>query len=615
MGSILAVVLGLGLLIFVHELGHYLAARWIGARVLVFSLGFGPRLVGFRRGPTDYRICLLPLGGYVQVAGQDPLDPVAPARDSLHAKTVGQRTLFFLGGVLMNVLFALVAFPLAFAAGVEFVAPVVGGVDAGSGAWEAGLRKGDRIVSIDGKQTYSFENLNVEVALRGSRPIRLVVERDGTQFPLELRSKYEPAAGLYTLGIDSAREDRAPRIVVTGGGPADRAGLQDDDVLLAVGGIPTTGPTAERAFAALVPNQPGELVVRIARDGIERDVAIDLVPLANPGPPRIGVVPLARTVLGIRPGNAVLDALGLQEDDRILAVGDRPWRGDVRDFLASDGPLLVRVLRGGGEVRLEAPATAEARASLPEYLALGPDAEGLQLAPVVGGAADTGGLVAGDRVVALEGSKVEEWESMRSRIEAGGGTPMRLTVRRPPARIDPAAARILDEDGFLTGSETIQLVVTPLAPKAFDVGFDAMSLVLREEVREDSIGGAIRAGLTCSLDMTKQLYVTTKRLLSGEVAASNLGGIITISRVSYQFAQWGPSRFFYFLALLSLNLAFVNILPIPVLDGGHLMFLGIEAIKGSPVSPRIFSYSQMLGLVFVLALVVFVTYNDIVRLL
>ena len=269
----------------------------------------------------------------------------------------------------------------------------------------------------------------------------------------------------------------------------------------------------------------------------------------------------------------------------------------------------------GGEVRLEAPATAEARASLPEYLALGPDAEGLQLAPVVGGAADTGGLVAGDRVVALEGSKVEEWESMRSRIEAGGGTPMRLTVRRPPARIDPAAARILDEGGFLTGSETIQLVVTPLAPKAFDVGFDAMSLVLREEVREDSIGGAIRAGLTCSLDMTKQLYVTTKRLLSGEVAASNLGGIITISRVSYQFAQWGPSRFFYFLALLSLNLAFVNILPIPVLDGGHLMFLGIEAIKGSPVSPRIFSYSQMLGLVFVLALVVFVTYNDIVRLL
>lgn len=615
MGSMLAVALGIGLLIFVHELGHYLAARWIGARVLAFSLGFGPRLLGFRRGPTDYRVCLLPLGGYVQVAGQDPLDTSAPARDSLQAKSVVQRALFFLGGVLMNVLFALVAFPLAFAAGVEFVAPVVGGVEAGSSAWEAGLHKGDRIVSIDGKKAYSFENLNVEVALRGSRPIRLVVERDGSQFPVELRAKYAPAAGLYTLGIDSAREDRAPRIVVSPDGPGARAGLRDDDVLLAVGGIPTTGTTADRAFAALVPSQPGDVVIRIARDGSEQDVVIAPVPLANPGPPRIGVVPLSRTVLGMRPGNPMLVALGLQEGDRILAVDDRPWRGDVRDFVAAEGTLRMRVLRAGREVRLEASGPAGARAQLGEDLALGPDAEGLLLAPVVGGAADAGGLVAGDQVVAIDGAQVTEWESMRSRIEAAGTAPLRLTIRRPPARVDAGDASLLDDKGSFRGASTLDLVVTPAIRTAFDVGFDALSLVLREEVREDSLGGAIRAGLTCSLDMLKQLYVTTKRMLSGEVAASNLGGIITISRVSYQFAQWGPSRFFYFLALLSLNLAFVNILPIPVLDGGHLMFLGIEAIKGSPVSPRIFSYSQMLGLVFVLALVVFVTYNDILRLL
>ncbi len=615
MGSMLAVVLGIGLLIFVHELGHYLAARWIGARVLVFSLGFGPRLCGFRAGPTDYRICLLPLGGYVQVAGQDPMDTSRPARDSLHAKSVGQRALFFLGGVLMNVLFALVAFPLAFAAGVEFVAPVVGGVAAGGGAWEAGLQKGDRILAIDGKKTYSFENLNVEVALRGARPMRLEVERDGARFPVELRAKYEPTAGLYTLGIDSAREDSAPRIVVTPGGPAASAGLRDDDVLLAVAGLPTTGATATRAFAALVPAEPGDLVVRIARDGIEQDVTITPVPLANPGPPRIGVVPLARLVLGMRPGNTALDRLGLQQGDRILSVDDRPWRGDVRDFTATEGPLRVRVLRGGGELRLEAAAPEGSRTTLSEHLALGPDVEGLFLAPAVGGAADAAGLVAGDQVLAIDGSTVEAFDVMRSRIEAAGSSALRLTVRRPPSRVDPTAMSLLEAHGGYSGASTVELVVTPSVRKAYDVGFDAMSLVLREEVREESLAAAIRSGLTCSMDMLKQLYVTTKRLLSGEVAASNLGGIITISRVSYQFAQWGPSRFFYFLALLSLNLAFVNILPVPVLDGGHLMFLGIEAIKGSPVSPRVFSYSQMLGLVFVLALVVFVTYNDIVRLL
>ena len=108
---------------------------------------------------------------------------------------------------------------------------------------------------------------------------------------------------------------------------------------------------------------------------------------------------------------------------------------------------------------------------------------------------------------------------------------------------------------------------------------------------------------------------TLKRLVTGDVAAKNLGGIIQISRVSYRHAQDGWTRFLYFLALLSINLAFINVLPIPVLDGGHLLFVLIERIKGSPVSVQVLNYSQILGLVLVLALVVFVTYNDILRLL
>jgi regulator of sigma E protease len=118
-----------------------------------------------------------------------------------------------------------------------------------------------------------------------------------------------------------------------------------------------------------------------------------------------------------------------------------------------------------------------------------------------------------------------------------------------------------------------------------------------------------------SLDLVKQLYVTMKRLITGEVGAKNLGGIIRISQVSYQAAQRGPSWFWYFLALLSVNLAFVNLLPVPVLDGGHLLFLLIEKVKGSPVGTKVFGYSQVIGLVFVLLLVLFVTYNDILRLL
>ena len=116
---ILQTALGIGLLIFVHELGHYLAARLARVRVEVFSLGFGPRIWGFRRGPTDYRLSIVPVGGYVRVAGEDQHAPPGHAMpaDGLHSKGFGARALFFSGGVLMNLLFAMIAFPLIFHGG------------------------------------------------------------------------------------------------------------------------------------------------------------------------------------------------------------------------------------------------------------------------------------------------------------------------------------------------------------------------------------------------------------------------------------------------------------------------------------------------------------------
>ncbi len=140
-------------------------------------------------------------------------------------------------------------------------------------------------------------------------------------------------------------------------------------------------------------------------------------------------------------------------------------------------------------------------------------------------------------------------------------------------------------------------------------------MTLTEEVRAESFGEALWLGTSLSLDMIKQLYLTLKRMVTGDVGAKNLGGIIRISQVSYQAANRGFTWFLYLMAMLSLNLAFVNLLPIPVLDGGHLLFLLIEKVKGSPVSGRVFGYSQVVGLVFVLMLVLFVTYNDILQLL
>ena len=126
LGSILLAALGISFLIFIHELGHFLAARAFGVRVETFSIGFGPRLFGWRRGQTDYRLSLVPLGGYVKMAGEygDLRDGTVLAADDLSAKPPWQRAIIFAGGVIVNVLFAFVAFPVAFALGVPFTAPV-----------------------------------------------------------------------------------------------------------------------------------------------------------------------------------------------------------------------------------------------------------------------------------------------------------------------------------------------------------------------------------------------------------------------------------------------------------------------------------------------------------
>jgi regulator of sigma E protease len=115
--------------------------------------------------------------------------------------------------------------------------------------------------------------------------------------------------------------------------------------------------------------------------------------------------------------------------------------------------------------------------------------------------------------------------------------------------------------------------------------------------------------------MIKTCYLTLSRILTGDVAGKNLGGIITIGRATYNFAELGLAKLFFFLAILSINLGFLNILPIPILDGGHLLFLLIEKIKGSPVNEKVMGYSQIVGLAFILALLIYVTYNDILRLI
>ncbi len=613
-GSILLAALGIGLLIFVHELGHFLAARAAGVRVEVFSLGFGPRLLGFVWRGTDFRLSAVPFGGFVMVAGQDPSDRRYPKHESLYAKSAGQRTLFWSGGVVMNVLFALIAFPLVFRAGVAFTAPVIGGVDAGGAAWEAGLVPGDRVLEVAGREMLSFDNVHVEVALAGGRPVPLRVRGgDGQERTVTVLPQYDPANGIYQLGISGPVAPALPAIEVTTGGAAARAGLKNGDLLVAIDGTPSTGSTLEAVFAKLerTTDEPAE--VRVRRGELESTYTIAPLPAAVKVPPRIGVGQLPRVVVGLRQGVPFLERLGLQRGDVLLAVDGAPFvSGDLAVARSGPDPLRVHVRRDGREVMLAAAASAADRELFATSVGLTFD-ESLMLLPTQGRAAALAGLRAGDRIASVDGQPVRSLDDLRNLVEAASERSLLLEVRR--AGTGPRASWLDPATGDLPLDERVELRVTPRRQALYDLGFVPLPTELSETIRAASFGEALALGSAQSLHMIKQIYVTLKRMVTGDVGAKNLGGIIRISQVSYQAAQRGPSWFFYLLAMLSLNLAVVNLLPIPVLDGGHLLFVLIEKVKGSPVSSRVFGYSQVLGLVFVLMLVLFVTYNDILRLL
>src|SRR5262245_49431786 len=176
-GGWAAAIGGIGLVVFVHELGHFLVAKRCGVRVETFSLGFGPRLLGFKRGDTDYRLCLVPIGGYVKMAGDAPGDALQMDGTELPSKSVGQRFAIFSAGVAMNVVFAVVVLPIVLAIGVQFHSTRIGGVQVGGPAWRAGLERGDEVRSVSGHKVDDFNDVMAEVALSGSDAVELEVVR------------------------------------------------------------------------------------------------------------------------------------------------------------------------------------------------------------------------------------------------------------------------------------------------------------------------------------------------------------------------------------------------------------------------------------------------------
>ena len=239
--TLLAFLFVLGVLIFVHELGHFLAARRHGVRVLTFSLGFGPKVLKVKRGDTEYCISVVPLGGYVKMAGENPEDPRSGQPDEFLSKTKWQRFQILFAGPAMNIILAVVVttFVLAYQ-GVQVAVywdepAVIGSVVPGSSAEKAGLRRGDRIVNVAGDTVDTWKDLDIAVGIRRpDRDITVSVIRDSQTVTSMVRPVAE---GKYEISDIGVLPDVNPIITqVIPGDRAEQAGLKAGDIVLAVNG-------------------------------------------------------------------------------------------------------------------------------------------------------------------------------------------------------------------------------------------------------------------------------------------------------------------------------------------------------------------------------------------
>jgi regulator of sigma E protease len=447
MGSVLIFIIVVGVLIFFHELGHFLVARLFGVGVERFSLGFGPRIVGKMIGRTDYRISAIPLGGYVKMIGEEPdadLEPEEIPLSFTH-KHVGKRSLIVFAGPFFNVLLAVIIFSGAFYfSGLPSIRPYIRSIDEDGPAAATKLRTGDRIVSIDGRRVNSWRDIDNMVENSDGRELSLQIDRHGEPLNVTVSPRLVHAKNLF--GDDVQYYD------------------------LGLSGL--------SAISTLV------------------DKVVDGMP------------------------------------------------------------------------------------------------------------AEKAGIKAGDRIVAINGQPIDRWEDLQHAVSASKGHSMAFTIQRGERRftVNITPSQIQEPD--LLGVKQTVYRIGIQRPGVRIPAEDKMTVALNPFQ-------AMGQGLSQSWKLTELTGYTFLKLIQRKVPMDTLGGPIRIAQMAHQQAELGILALLNFIAVISINLAILNLLPIPVLDGGHLLFFAVEAILRRPVSLRTRETAQQIGIFVLLMLMVFVIYNDI----
>jgi regulator of sigma E protease len=346
--TIIAFAFVLGVLIFVHELGHFMMARRVGVRVLKFSLGFGPRLVGFTRGDTEYVISAIPLGGYVKMAGENPDDQRTGRDDEFLSKSKWQRFQILIMGPAMNLLLAVVVTAGVLMNGTEIAAyqsqaPIVGYVEEGTPAANAGIRAEDRFLSVAGHEVDTWEQFLIEVGTRANRPTEIVILRNGQTSSVTLTPTPQTRLEIGDIGV-LPKSHPSVRSFLFPGSPAERDGLKTGDVILALDGKPITFPSQLVEAIGKKANTP--VMLTISRNGATQDIQV--TPDDDGGRGRIGIA-IGEDVTRIKPGPIDAFGMSLQRNyDSSVLIFRTVWQLITRETSTRQlmGPLAIAQLSG-----------------------------------------------------------------------------------------------------------------------------------------------------------------------------------------------------------------------------------------------------------------------------
>jgi regulator of sigma E protease len=651
LGSVLVVAIGIGLVIFFHELGHFAVAKWCDVLVERFSIGFGPVIWSRKYGETEYALSAIPFGGYVKMLGQDDLDPsqmtseeLAKHPRSYMAKPVAQRMAIISAGVTMNIITGVMFYAVAFGHGIETLPARVGSVVPGFPAWmQGGLQPGDRITSIDSRSTTTFDDINRAIAL-SSGPIEVKgTHIDDKTFDLQLEPNLSDGRRMIgvtpelSLKIFKSKDPAEP--TADPGTPAAAASppFEPEDQIVAVNGHSVTDFAQLQQF--LVEDRAKPVVLQVARESNSGHPVDITVPAQRFR--QLGLTMDVGKVTGIVKDSPA-EKNGIQVGDKIVRlntqrVGEEvdPLRlPDVLAGLAGQEVTIVvqrevdRADPKSIEIRLvplNKPGWVDPmmRADLP--LSVPAIGVACNVIPTVlqvqpGSAADKAGIKKGDRIKSAElvlkpdiekdffGEKPITLELTADKGSGKTGTWPFLVYMTQLA---------LDRDVRLTftNKEREPVVLAPavdpqghwFVPGTRGMRLSQATMILKSK----GIADAALMGLTHTKNSIIDLYLTLRNLFTRQLSYENLHGPLGIISVAYGVAQQGLAEMCLFLGILSANLAVLNFLPIPVLDGGHMVFLIWEAVTRKRPSERVQIAATYFGMAFVLCLAILVFYLDI----